>query len=425
MVNNGDGYIGRSAGSTGTVAVSGNGSQWNNSGDLNIGGGSVAAGGSATLNITDSGLVTVGGTTRIWAGSNVNLIGGRFEFGETTLQEFGTINAVSGSMAGDVIHTSYTDVATLTPFQNPGVDMNQVRVSNSGTLYGNGTLAIALRNNAGGDVETVTGERMRFAGVGSTNAGEINNFGGQIRFDQDLTNESGALISGRGQFFANGGWNNDGVLALSGGFADIHGDLSNSATGIIAIGGGSTTTFFDDVTMDAGNMNVDIASDSYAVFFGSYNGGSTGAGTLQAFGDLRPGNSPGTVEFGGNLNLAASTTSFIELGGLLEGEFDQLRVKGDFNIAGTLDVSLINGFGLGFNQEFLIADIDGVRSGFFNGLGEGELIGNYGGFDLFITYGAGNGNDISFFTSVPEPGTVGLLGLMLLSGALRRRRRVA
>ena len=104
----------------------------------------------------------------------MNLTGGRFEFGETTLEEFGTINAVSGSMAGNIAHTGYTDVATLTVFQIPNVDLSEVRLTNSGTLYGSASLGIALINNADGEVETITGERMRFAGVGSTNAGTIN-----------------------------------------------------------------------------------------------------------------------------------------------------------------------------------------------------------------------------------------------------------
>ncbi len=375
------------------------------------------------MNIADSGLVSVGGTTRIWSGSSVNLTGGRFEFGETTLEEFATINAVSGSMAGNIAHTGYTDVATLTPFQNSSVDLTEVRLTNSGTLYGNASLGIALINNAGGQVETILGERMRFVGVGSTNAGEINNFGGQIRFDQDLTNQSGGLISGRGQFFANGGWTNDGVIAMSGGFADIHGDLANTATGMIAIGGGSTTTFYDDVTMDASNMNVEVASDSYAVFFGSYNGGSNGLGTVQAFGDLRPGNSPAIVSFGGDLEMGVNTSTFIELGGPMAGEFDQLLIGGDFLLDGSLDVSLIDGFNLGFNQEFLIADVMGSRTGFFNGLGEGDLVGNYGGMDLFISYGAGNGNDVSLFTAVPEAGTAGMMAVLMLGVAMRRRRR--
>ncbi|MGY8750121.1 MAG: PEP-CTERM sorting domain-containing protein [Pirellulales bacterium] len=174
--------------------------------------------------------------------------------------------------------------------------------------------------------------------------------------------------------------------------------------------------------MDATNLNVEIASDSYGVFFGSYNGGSNGLGTVQAFGDLRPGNSPGIVSFGGDLELGFSTSTYIELGGLFAGEFDQLLVAGDFLLNGSLDVSLIDGFTLDFNQEFWIVDIDGTRSGFFNGFGEGDVVGNYDGMDLVISYSAGNGNDISFFTAVPEPGTAGLLGCLML-GLMSHRRR--
>ena len=209
---------------------------------------------------------------------------------------------------------------------------------------------------------------------------------------------------------------------MSGGFADVHGELVNTATGVIAIGGGSTTTFYDDVTMDAASMNMELASDSYAVFFGSYNGGSNGQGTVQAFGDLRPGNSPGIVSFGGDLEMGVNTSTYIELGGTLSGEFDQLMIAGDFFLDGALDVSLLDGFNLGLNQEFLIADIGGSRTGFFNGLEEGGLVGNYGGTDLFISYGAGDGNDISLFTAVPEPGATCIL-IMLIGGCLIRRNR--
>jgi len=54
-------------------------------------------------------------------------------------------------------------------------------------------------------------------------------------------------------------------------------------------------------------------------------------------------------------------------------------------------------FTLSLYDEFLIADVDGSRSGEFNGLGEGGLVGNYGGTDLFITYQAGDGNDMGLF----------------------------
>ncbi len=52
--------IGGEAGSTGQVTVSGTGSTWTNSGDLNV-----ANNGNGRLNITDGGLVSVNGTLTI------------------------------------------------------------------------------------------------------------------------------------------------------------------------------------------------------------------------------------------------------------------------------------------------------------------------------------------------------------------------
>ncbi len=417
VVNNRSGYLGETSTGSGIATVSGLGSQWNHSDDLTVG-----EAGAGTLNLYDDGLVSVGGTTRIGSAGMVNLDGGRFEFGETSLAEFSAINAISGSMAGTVHHSAYSDAGTLTALQNTAVDLSDVRISNSGTLYGDASLTVGLLNLAAGEVQAATGERLRFAGRDNVNAGELNNFGGQLRFEETLTIQTGGLVSGRGQFIANGGWTNDGVLAFSGGFADVHGDLVNSETGMIAIGGGSTTTFYDDVTMDAANLNIEIASGSYGVFFGSYNGGSTGLGTAQAFGDLRPGNSPAIVSFEGDLETGVNTATFIELGGLQSGQFDQLLVAGNLLLDGRLDVSLIDGFGLGWNQKFLIAEIGGMRTGYFDDLDEGDLVGNYNGVDLFISYAAGDGNDILLFSAVPEPGSAIILGLCWLGLSSRRRR---
>lgn len=418
VVNNTDGFIGRSSGSHGTATVKGTSSQWNSSGDL-----AIAPAGTGTLNILDNGLVAVGGTTTIGSNATVNLAGGRFEFGQTTLAEFAMINTTSGSIAGNIDHTGITNVATLTPFQYNNVDMTEVTFSNTGSLYGNARLGIGLINKSSGDIEMITGERMRWAGVGNTNFGEVNNFGGQIRFENDFTNQSGALVGGRGQFIADGGWTNNGVMAFSGGFADVHGDLNNSSSGMIAIGGNMVTTFYDDVTMNAANLNMEIAENSTAVFFGSYNGGSTGLGTVQAFGDLRPGNSPAIVSFGGDLEMGVNTATFIELGGWDSGAFDQMYVAGDLNLNGVLDVSLIDGFQLSSNMDFLIADVMGDRLGMFDGLSEGGLVGTYNGYDLFITYASGDGNDVGLFTAVPEPASCGILGLLLMGGLFIRRRR--
>ena len=66
LVSNIEGRIGYESGSSGTATVTGAGSEWDNSGSLYIGGKSSSSGGSGTLNLTDSGLTTVGGTTKLW-----------------------------------------------------------------------------------------------------------------------------------------------------------------------------------------------------------------------------------------------------------------------------------------------------------------------------------------------------------------------
>ena len=83
---------------------------------------------------------------------------------------------------------------------------------------------------------------------------------------------------------------------------------------------------------------------------------------------------------------------------MVAGEYDQVDVSGNVSIDGALDVSLLDPFSLEAFQTFTILDIDGNRIGQFDGLGEGDSVGNVGGMDLFITYAAGDGNDVALFT---------------------------
>ena len=405
---------------TGLVNVVGANATWDIDGNLMVGPHSTFVS-SATLNIDAGGLVSVSGMTSIKPTANVNLTGGRFEFGQTTLEDFSVINASSGSMAGLINHAGFTDVSTLTAFQNNNVDLTDVDFSNSGTLHGTATnIGTSVSNQARGEIFLTDGDFMRFVGDGD-NAGEINNFGGVIRFSGTLINQAGALVAGRGQFVADGGWTNEGVMAFSGGPTEILGDLTLSGDGQIVTSGESTTTFYDDIIHNGSEIRTSQGSNN--VFFGEFSGAGNFAGIGNVFfeGDLRPGNSPATVLFEGNVILGNNSVTHAELFGLDPSDYDRMLIGGDLSINGALAVSLGDHM-LGANQEYLIAEIDGSLIGQFSGLGEGDLVGNFTGHDLFISYTAGDGNDIALFTAIPEPGSFTLVCL-IFSNLITRRRR--
>ncbi len=333
VVTNTNGYIGYHSDSTGEATVTGAGSQWNNSGNLYVG-----KTGTGTLNITDDGLVTVGGTTSIAATGMVNLTGGRFEFGQTTFAEFSTINAASGAMAGNVVITGVHDVASLTALQNPAVDLSEVAAANEGLLHGSAILTSSLANQASGELRTTSSDWVRFEGLDNTNAGEINNFGGQVDFSRDMTNQSGGFVGGRGQFVADGGWTNAGVMFFTG-TTDLLGDVVNDSGGQIVTSGFATTTFYDDLVHNGAEIRTSAGSSTVIAGSATGTGAYTGTGTVFFEGDLRPGSSPGQVSFGGNVVLGTTARLESELLGTTAGPgHDQLAIAGTVELDGTLDL---------------------------------------------------------------------------------------
>lgn len=106
-------------------------------------------------------------------------------------------------------------------------------------------------------------------------------------------------------------------------------------------------------------------------------------------------------------------------------EFDWVDVNGDLDLAGTLDVQFINGFSLDSLYSFKIINVTGSSVGQFDSLGEGAVVGTFGGADLFISYMGGDGNDIVLYnlTAVPEPGSISLMILGIGCVMLRGRHR--
>ncbi|MBL8853278.1 MAG: hypothetical protein JNK57_04815 [Planctomycetaceae bacterium] len=398
----------------GDVYVGGNEATWLISNDFQLGTSRYS-----TLSVNDGGNVIVGNRTTINPNGQVYMNGGRFEFGKMSLASYHQVGRYGGAMAGKVEVSGFHNFATLAPsFSDSPTNLHEVQLSNSGTLAGSGFVDVGLENLSTGHVRLAANDWIRFGGAESSNAGRITNTGGTVEFGGQMTNLSTGFITGRGEFVA-GSWDNHGSIAVSG-TSDFIGDVNNFNGALIVTSGNATTTFYDKVV---NNGEIRTSGSGSSVFFDEVSGAGSFTGTGHVFfeGNVNPGNSPAVVNFGGSLTLGSGSHSLIELGGLNPGQFDQFKIAGDLNIMGSLSVALWDNFELGSNMSFLIADIGGNRFGTFQGLDEGALVGRFSGQDLFITYTAGNGNDIALFSAVPEPSAL-LLCLMPMIGLLSTRR---
>ena len=127
-------------------------------------------------------------------------------------------------------------------------------------------------------------------------------------------------------------------------------------------------------------------------------------------GDISPGNSAGGFLVNGFLTHSEGSTKFIELAGdsdanrdPLNTGYDFLDVTGDLILdGGKLDVKSIEGFALTADQAFVIVKVGGDIEGEYEGLKNGELVGQFnaaggGMIDLFISYDYDEG-EITLFT---------------------------
>ena len=102
-------------------------------------------------------------------------------------------------------------------------------------------------------------------------------------------------------------------------------------------------------------------------------------------------------------------------------EFDWLDVTGDVELAGTLEVYLIDSFELLAGMSFDILKVGGTLTGQYDGLPDGGKVGSFSGTNLYISYAGGNGNDVRLYSRpVPEPAAI-LLALFGLALLPRRR----
>lgn len=361
--------------------------------------------GSFGRNVSGEGLLEKSG-----AGSLV--LTGEYSQSQGTVVSDGTL-----VLAGATLRNGAVTLAPGARLENDGGTIAASDLQNSGTLIGGARVTGAFNSFVGSETRLSSSDSLVVEGtIGHSNAGRIEVLGGELEFDGQLVNESstGVIYARNGLLRFDGGLRNDGSMALSFGTSDILGEIENRAGGEIVVSGLSQASFVDAVS---NNGRIHTGTGSTAVFFGPVSGAGqfTGTGQVLLEGGFSPGNSPGTVTFGGDLLLGDLSTLVIELAGRSPGvEYDQILVAGSFTAGGIFDLQLLDGFSPLAGDSFTIFEAS-VFGGAFSSLALPSL-----------SSGLSWNTDSLLVTGelfvVPEPGSAILIGLGLSVLARRRGR---
>jgi autotransporter-associated beta strand protein len=283
-----------------------------------------------TLNcnsVTTGSLSVSGGTVLIDAASALPAVGISTSTG-ATLQIDGGIVRTTG------LSTNNGTLALSGNARFTGGSLN-----NSGIVEGSGLISSTLFNQAAGDIRVAANESLQFTSLtASTNAGLIDVIGGSAEFAATLTNSASAgLIFARNAILRFTNLTNFGGMAISFGTTDVFGDIDNRAGGTITVSGAANATFVGDVI---NNGTLRTSAGGNTVFLGAVSGSGSfpGTGTVYLEGDLRPGNSPGLMTFGGDVVLGSFATLIQEIGGNTPSQYDRQQITGDLELDGALNV---------------------------------------------------------------------------------------
>ncbi|HJN67007.1 MAG TPA: hypothetical protein QF761_12425 [Pirellulales bacterium] len=342
--------------------------------------------------------------------------------------------------AGNVNNVPYDNNGTLGLYLYSWLD-NWSTLTNNSTIISSGSLV----NHVGSTLENNGLLENEFTGYLLNDGTFVNNghaefFGGML--DNVGTLENNSWLGGGFVMRNYGTLNNQSGATLifgdtmendSAATLNNSGTLENWSSGTLTNNG--TLNNYGTLTNDGTFYNNGSLYTTSGTFdnWGTYGGGGVIYGNWYDQGVLQPGQTPGVVTIEGNYYKQGGSIE-IELGGLFDGggnnslsEFDWLDVTGNVELAGALDVYLINSFQLLDGMSFEILNVGGTLTGEYDGLPDGALVGTFSGTDLFINYAGGDGNDVTLFSqaagpAVPEPATL-LLALFGLALLPRRRRR--
>lgn len=370
--------------------------------DIIIDGGRFATANSATY--------TLGAGRRIFvgdgAGTSISAPGsGTLTYNSAIADKTGETGSWS-KQGGGVLELGGVSTYTGNTFINNGM----VRLTAGNDRLPTGTvvnLGQAASNNLG--TLNLNGFNQEIAGLNSvagTNAATNNNI-------VESTAAAALTLGGSGDYsFGDGSNANSGVIrgAIS---------LVKSGAGTQSLGDTNTYTGTTEVTGGTLIVNGDQSAATGAVTVatgGTLGGtGTIGGATTVESGGFLTGATNGTVgeiNFASGLTTESGSTWLIDLVQNVNGSSDLVDVTGILNLNSST-LSLVTSGIYTVGNTYTIANY-GSRVGTFSNLAEGAFLSGYQ-----ISYGA---NAITL-TAVPEPGTLGLLGLALGGFVIRRLRR--
>lgn len=282
----------------------------------------------------------------------------------------------------------------------PNVPWGQLTLSGSGYILSGDELEVTgiLSSQASGGNSLSPGELGLIGNnvvITVENDGAFLNLNtGEIEFEQELT------FNGAG----------DVIIVGDGGGLEGFGtpSLIKAGTGKLTIAEGGNSGVEGPVTVDGGALVIDgiltkslgdpiggpIAVNEGAVLQGD---GETDMDVnVNGGGEVRPGNSPGTLEVAA-VTFAAESIFSVEINGPALGtEYSSLETTGNVTLNNSL-LRIAVGPGVGAGQAFtIIQNGGGAVSGQFNDLEEGETftLNGVDGIGFSITYQGGDGNDV-------------------------------
>ena len=300
-----------------------------------------------------------------------------------------------------------------------GVQTRIGRLSTSGTL-----------RHTGASDTTVTGQIQVGFGAAALGSGTIESSGvGTLSFSNaDFNIAEAAAATNRTLTL---GGTNTGLNTISG--AIVNNNDASAKIALTKTGAGTwvldgANTYTGVTTVEGGKLVVDgstAAGSAVTVNAGAILGGSgTIGGATTVNGELNPGNSPGTLTFDAALTLGAASTSRFEIVSLTSGGYDVLANDGGDIILFT-DGSTIVFDASAYAGTANVGDIFQVL----------ETWGGYSGTLANLTFagtdlGGGKSLNTSMFLTdgtvsviIPEPATIGMLGLGALITLLIRRQQ--